>query len=106
MAQGRTNREGVLGGIKGSDIKVKPDAWGGGLFSAGVTAARYAKNAYQNGVSAADVAKAAKGGMSTGFGIKDGAMLPAGKSPTCGKPERRPEARSRHHQPGVWDQRR
>ena len=92
MAQGRTNRDGVLGGIKGSDGKVKPDAWGGGLFGAGVTAARYAKNAYQNGASAADVAKAAKEGASKGFGIKDGAMFTGRK--IADVREARAEARS------------
>ena len=51
-SQGRTNRDGVLGGIKGSDGKVRPEAFGGGLFGAGVTAARYAKNAFKNGVNA------------------------------------------------------
>lgn len=69
------NRDGVLGGIKGSDGKVRPEAFGGGLFGAGVTAARYAKHAYKNGESAANIAKAAKEGAEKGFGLKDGALF-------------------------------
>lgn len=73
-SQGHTNRDGVLGGIKGSDGKVRPEAFGAGLFGAGVTAARYAHSAYRNGESASNIAKAAREGAEKGFGIRDGAI--------------------------------